>query len=374
MSESITPSDHCPGSQDFSGSYDAEDVTFLLEPIEVEPTPIAEKERLIQSGMKHYSEMISREAEPTPEYMALFNSAVDRNLDRFASDLCVLANLIAQSSQANDIPLASLARAGTPIGVLVGRALRSLGFDCTHYSISIIRDRGIDAHALNWILSRHDASNVRFLDGWAGKGVIGRELQSAIASYNAENDTGLSDELFAVADLCGIATAATDEDYLIPSAILGATVAGLVSRSILNDEVIANRSFHGCLFLNELAAFDISTSFADRVWDAMKPKLASFSAPALRLPSTRTATISQSWLKSFMTDYSISNFNHVKPGICEATRVLLRRVPDMLIVRNERDQEVQHLLHLAEQKCVPINIDPNLPIRAVALIKDVLRR
>ena len=34
------------------------------------------------------------------------------------------------------------------------------------------------------------------------------------------------------------AFAASDEDYLIPSCVLGATVSGLVSRSILNDAVI----------------------------------------------------------------------------------------------------------------------------------------
>jgi hypothetical protein len=37
----------------FSGSYPEADVRFLLKPIQVENTPIAEKEQLIQSGQKH---------------------------------------------------------------------------------------------------------------------------------------------------------------------------------------------------------------------------------------------------------------------------------------------------------------------------------
>ena len=41
----------------FSGSYVAADVQFLLRPISIENTTIEEKERLIQSGKKHYSEM-----------------------------------------------------------------------------------------------------------------------------------------------------------------------------------------------------------------------------------------------------------------------------------------------------------------------------
>jgi hypothetical protein len=42
------------------------------------------------------------------------------------------------------VVIASLARAGTPIGVLLLRTLRAQGVPAVHYSISIIRDRGID--------------------------------------------------------------------------------------------------------------------------------------------------------------------------------------------------------------------------------------
>ena len=57
QARSLTPS----RSLMFSGSYDPDDVTFLLKPVRLEPTAVAEKERLIQSGRRHYSEMISRE-------------------------------------------------------------------------------------------------------------------------------------------------------------------------------------------------------------------------------------------------------------------------------------------------------------------------
>ena len=49
----------------FSGSYDASDVQFLLKPIEMEMTPVDQKEALIQSGKKHYSDMLSQEPAPT---------------------------------------------------------------------------------------------------------------------------------------------------------------------------------------------------------------------------------------------------------------------------------------------------------------------
>ena len=47
--------------QGFSGSYLPTDVQFLLRQLNVEVTDIAEKERLIQTGQKHYSEMLSAE-------------------------------------------------------------------------------------------------------------------------------------------------------------------------------------------------------------------------------------------------------------------------------------------------------------------------
>ena len=44
---------------DFHGSYLPEDVTFLLKHISMPLLSIAEKERRIQSGLCHYSEMLS---------------------------------------------------------------------------------------------------------------------------------------------------------------------------------------------------------------------------------------------------------------------------------------------------------------------------
>src|SRR5690606_18379167 len=76
-------------------------------------------------------------------------------------------------------------------------------------------------------------------------------------------------QLYAVADLCGRAkAAATAEDYLIPSAILGCTVSGLVSRSILNEK-IGPGDFHGCVYYGEMAGVDLSRWFADTMFQEM---------------------------------------------------------------------------------------------------------
>lgn len=43
----------------FSGSYLPDDVQFLLRPVTIDMTPVELKEQLIQSGQKHYSDMLS---------------------------------------------------------------------------------------------------------------------------------------------------------------------------------------------------------------------------------------------------------------------------------------------------------------------------
>ena len=48
-----------------------------------------------------------------------------------------------------------------------------------HYSVSIIRDRGIDENALHYIYRTHPEGKIQFVDGWTGKGAISIELTKA---------------------------------------------------------------------------------------------------------------------------------------------------------------------------------------------------
>jgi hypothetical protein len=357
----------------FSGSYAPEDVLFLLKPVRLEPTPLEEKERLIQSGRKHYSEMIGAEMHPSPAYLRLFHQSFDRQKARFARHLLQLAALIA-AARAGPVALVSLARAGTPVGVLLTRILRSrYERSVTHYSISIIRDRGIDETALRFILSRHSAQSVALVDGWTGKGVIARELYKAVTAFNAREGTDLPVELFAVADLCGMARAATSEDYLIPSSVLGCTISGLVSRSILNDTLLGPRDFHGCIHYQEWQSHDLSRWFVDTMMDAVET-LTGEEMNIRPMTDTDRAELRQrneAFLHQVSARYGVRNVNHIKPGIGEATRVLLRRLPDRLLLRDPGHADVEHLRVLAEEKCVPIEIDPFMPYLATALIQEV---
>ncbi|WP_268989735.1 cysteine protease StiP domain-containing protein, partial [Yersinia intermedia] len=66
-----------PELSTFSGSYSPDDVQFLLQPVTMEMTPVDLKEELIQSGKKHYSDMLSQEPAPTQWHLDLFSRALD---------------------------------------------------------------------------------------------------------------------------------------------------------------------------------------------------------------------------------------------------------------------------------------------------------
>ncbi|HRD66308.1 MAG TPA: tellurite-like stress resistance cysteine protease StiP [Candidatus Competibacter sp.] len=356
----------------FTGSYRAEDAVFLLKPMRLDTVDVTAKERLIQSGQRHYSEMLAPERMPDPHYLALFGALTERYAGRLAAEILALAGYLA-ASRPHEITVVSLARAGTPIGALLVRALRQLGrTDARHYSISIIRDRGIDENALRYILRREkrEPAGLAFVDGWTAKGVIGEELRRSLERWNASQPERLDEALHVVSDIGGVAdVAATYDDYAIPSGILNATVSGLTSRSILNA-AIGPHDFHGCVFYADFAAHDRSTWFLDQVTE----QFAGIAPTVIcRDPEKRRERrwAMTGFLACLSERYRIGNRNFVKPGVAEATRVLLRRLPGLLLLRDPGAPDVEHLRLLAEQKRVTVAVDPAMPIQATALIKDL---
>jgi hypothetical protein len=359
----------------FSGSYRAGDVSFLLKPLPLQDfVDVAEKEYLIQSGQRHYSEMLSPEALPSERYLRVFREACAANTRRMAEDCLALAALIAER-RSGPVTLVSLARAGTPVGVVLNRLLPAVfGRAASHYSLSIIRDRGIDQVALEHILAQgHAPESIVFIDGWTGKGVISGELASAVSQFNQRRGTAIDGGLYVLSDLAGSAAcAASCDDYLIPSSILNATVSGLISRSILN-EAIGPGDFHGCVYYRQFEAHDQSQAFADGVTaQALAQHAASGKPAAAPSDKQQAAAVSRAYMRAALEQHGISDVNLVKPGIGEATRVLLRRTPRLLIVRDADAPEVAHLALLAQEKNVPLLVDRALPYHAVSLIRSAL--
>lgn len=358
----------------FHGSYRPEQVTFLLKPIALAGIQdTAAKEQLIQSGAKHYSEMLSPEKAPSAEYLAMFHAAHATNRERMATDVLRLARLILEQ-RPEHITLVSLARAGTPVGAILQQVLAHVSPQpVVHYSVSIIRDRGIDDNALQAILKAgHPAESIVFVDGWTGKGVINRELQAAIGRFNHQHACAIDPRLFVLTDLAGVTScAASNDDYLIPSSILNASISGLISRSVLNEAIGAG-DYHGCVYFKEFEAIDLSQWFVDDIAELALAHHREHGLPVL-LPLDQAAAQarSQQFVQTQMRQHGTDNVNLIKPGIGEATRVLLRRLPERLLVRNRSDADVQHLLRLATEKGVAIEVDADLPYHAAALIRSV---
>ncbi|HEY2297572.1 MAG TPA: phosphoribosyltransferase [Jatrophihabitans sp.] len=354
------------------GSYPPDEVSWLLTDLSdvALEAPTEEREEAVQLGGAHYAESLPIEYQPTPEYQALFTAALDESAHRLAFAVGVVTELVLDL-RGRDAMLVSLARAGTPVGILMRRwAQFAHGVDLPHYTVSIVRGRGIDPIALQYLATHHDPSHVMFVDGWTGKGAIARELAEALEG------TPFDPELAVLADTGScVRVFGTRDDYLIPSACLNSTVSGLVSRTVQNDQVLAPGQFHGAKFYRDLAPVDVSGEFLDTVSAHFAGAAANVERGwrALR-DSDRTPTWS-GWaeVERISAAYDVNSVNLVKPGVGETTRVLLRRVPWKVLVRPDAVDELKHVLVLAEQRGVPVEEVPELAYSCVGLIHPLHR-
>ncbi|MFJ9984612.1 phosphoribosyltransferase [Streptomyces globisporus] len=358
---------------DFS-SYAPEDVGWLLQDLsdtELE-APTEEREEAIQSGGAHYAESLPVEYQPSAEYQALFSAALETSAARIARAVGTVTETVLAERGPRPV-LVSLARAGTPVGVLMRRwAQHRHGLDLPHYAISIVRGRGIDATALRWLAAHHDPSDVVFVDGWTGKGAITRELAAAIQEFESSGGpAGFDPEIAVLADPGGcVRTYGTREDFLIPSACLNSTVSGLISRTVLRADLVGPNDFHGGKFYRELAGSDVSGDFLTAVAARFEEVAGQVEAEAKDLLAADRAPTWEGWaaVERISEEYGIHDVNLVKPGVGETTRVLLRRVPWKILARRGAGTDLEHIRLLAEQRGVPVEEADDLPYSCVGLI------
>jgi len=353
-------------------SYAADEVTWLLKDlsgVELE-APVEQREAAVQSGRAHYAESLPIEYQPSAQYQELFHAALAESAERVAHAVGVVTELVL-GGRPRPV-LVSLARAGTPVGILMRRwAAHAHGLDLPHYTVSIVRGRGIDRVALRWLAERHDPATVAFVDGWTGKGAITRELRAALEDVAAGGGPRFDPSLAVLADPGGcVPLFGTRDDYLIPSACLNSTVSGLVSRTVLNDAYIGPADFHGAKFYRHLAPMDVSAQFLDAI-SARFPAVAG--RVATDWPALAASDRTPDWRGWRATDaiaarYGIGEINLVKPGVGETTRVLLRRVPWRVLIRPGAQAELRHVLLLAAQRGVPVEEVADLPYSCVGLI------
>ncbi|MBP2000840.1 hypothetical protein J2Z69_001871 [Paenibacillus shirakamiensis] len=357
------------------GSYKAEDVIFLLKDlsnVSLEKST-EDREEAIQSGT-HYSEMLPVEYQPTPEYIKLFHDTLDHTAEKVAKACAIVSELILRKRGTNII-LASLARAGTPIGVLIKRYLKeTYGLDVPHYSISIIRGKGIDENAIHYMLQQHPGMEIQFVDGWTGKGAI-RKVLIAAKDKLALQGIFLNDDLAVLADpgKCS-ETFGTQEDFLIPSACLNSTVSGLMSRTVLRDDLIGASDFHGAKYYKEWESEDLSNLFVDKISAYFHTVSAEAKAQSdiwlHTQPDVATWQGMQD-IQRIQADYGIRDVNLIKPGVGETTRVLLRRIPWKILVDHMDNPNLQHILLLAQDRQVPVEVYPELTYSCCGIIKPM---
>ncbi|MFD3607106.1 phosphoribosyltransferase [Streptomyces atroolivaceus] len=349
-------------------SYAADDVGWLLQDLSDTPleAPTEEREEAIQSGGAHYAESLPVEYQPSPQYQELFKTALDTSAARIARAVGTVTETVLAERGPRPV-LVSLARAGTPVGVLMRRwAQHRHGLDLPHYAVSIVRGRGIDANALRWLAAHHDPADVVFVDGWTGKGAITRELAAALEEFD-----GFNPEIAVLADPGGcVRTYGTREDFLIPSACLNSTVSGLISRTVLRSDLVGPHDFHGAKFYRELADSDVSGPFLDTVAARFDEVADAVDAEAKELLAADRAPTWEGWaaVERISEEYGIHDVNLVKPGVGETTRVLLRRVPWKILAERGAGADLDHVRLLAEQRGVPVEEVEGLPYTCVGLI------
>ena len=130
------------------------------------------------------------------------------------------------------------------------------------------------------------------------------------------------------------------------------------------SDIIAPGEFHGAAFYSQWREQDQTYAFLNTVADRF---------PDTRPRQEEERTFSQSAaeeVSSICAHFGLQDRNLVKPGIGEATRVLLRRMPWMILVRSLHDAEhLGHLYQLAKEKGTRLVEYPLEHYRACGLIQ-----
>lgn len=342
------------------GSYKSDDCIFLLKDLKdsVKEVSLEEKEKLISEGV-NYGKLLSKEYEPTEEDIEIFKESLELS----SKDLAIYIKNISKKiykEKGQDLVLVSLARAGTPFGILISRYLNyKYKIKIPHYSVSIIRELGIDENALIYILNTHTNCNIQFIDGWTGKGSIYSELRKSIDRFNIEYETKIDSSLAVVADAAGITPInGTSKDILVPNACLNSTVSGLVSRTIINDDV-SDSDFHGTKMLNNKKQEDYSNMFVDEISKHFEEvKNLKHIRLGEEIKNYNIETLIRISLK-FDPMLEDNTFSKIKLSIGETLRALLRRNPKVILVKNQNNPDLRYILKLAKQRDIEV-VEMNL--------------
>lgn len=319
-------------------SYNTGEVTLLLKDLTglVEPVSMEERARRVAEG-EHPRSIVIKEYHMTDTYRDI----VTAHIPEFAKQTAKLVGKLAEKLYAikgDKLVLVNIVRAGIPIGILVKRYLKKYyNVNIPHYGVSLVK--GLDRDAMRYIISKHGTDGIIFIDGWTGKGTVAKEI------FQSAKELNLNGDLAVLSDAIGVARyTATTEDVYIPNSPLNASITGLVSITVLNENFKGKGDFHGAVYLSELEEIDQSQEFVDLI------------SVNFEKESLETSGIYHASDKTIDEISTILNRDKklLNPGINEAARAVLRRGLEMLIVSDKNDPNVKTLIELAQIKNIPI--------------------
>lgn len=344
-------------------SYLKEDCIFLLQDLsdKIKNISIEEKENYINQG-GNYSEVISKEDDIEPDIYHIFQKLTKQHAYEIAGYIGGICDHLYKKYQENMI-FVSLARAGSPVGVLMKRYMEwKYEVKIPHYSISIIRDKGIDETALDYITKRYPKNHLCFIDGWTGRGSITMELRKAIKKYNEDRNTNLSDELIVLMDPAKLShISGTQKDICLPNACLNSTVSGLISRTICPKD-LKQGEFHGAKYLKEFQEEDMSEWFLFQI-------VSKFHMENPEIETKTDDSYVQNVYQALEKDFAPIDHKKVKLSIGEVSRGLIRRVPKVLLVKDKKNPDLEFVLYMAKKKNVEVREYDTKDYECIAILE-----
>lgn len=335
-------------------SYSKDDVTLLIKDLTglVKPVSLKERQRRVENGEFERSIMI-KEYPVSHEYQDVVWASMEQYARQTADAVASVAEQI-YHAKGNNLVLASIIRAGIPVGILIKRYLKyKYQTDVPHYAVSLVK--GLDANAMKYILNHHDASGIQFIDGWTGKGTVTRELIESARQYSGiDASLAVLSDAIGVSKYCGIR-----KDIAIPSAPLNATATGLVSITVFNNDLVGKDDFHGAMYLEDLESMDKSVAFIDQISNLF--------GSCMVFPYETPHEVNE---VQKISDNTCRPLSLINPGINEAARAILRRDLEKLLVASENDFDVQCLIKLAKIKHVAVEEYPFQYYKAATIARN----
>ena len=348
------------------GSYTDDECIFLLKDVtdKVNTITIEEMENMIRQGI-NYSETLTEEYFPKEEYNKIFLDILEDTALDMATYIAKMGEAI-YKEKGDDTVIVSLARAGTPFGVLVKDYIAfKYGVEVPHYSVSIIRDKGIDENAIIYILAKHPRAKIQFIDGWTGKGSITFELQKAMKKFEEDYGIKIDDSLAVLADPARIARiCGTREDVNIANCCLNSTVSGLISRTYHSSDIIGENDFHGARKYTHLESVDFSRLLLDKVRKEF------INVGQVEAVYYDCEDYGSKIIEQIATEFDVKTRNKIKLSIGESSRVLIRRDPRCLLVKNFDNPQIKHLLAMAKDRGTKVIPYDKTDYECIAIIKE----